>query len=125
MSAGVYNIVADQGATFAQTLTWKDAEGAAINLTGYTARMQVRDKYSSAAAALSLTTENGRIALGGAAGTIDLLVAAADMAALEVPNVPGTPPSKAFVYDLEMIAASGRVTKLLLGTFTVRREVTR
>jgi hypothetical protein len=125
MSAGIYNIVSDQGATFAQTLTWKDANGTAINLTGYTARMQVREKYSSVHAVLSLTTENGRIALGGSAGTIALAVSAADMAALSIPDAPGSPPAKSLVYDLELVAAGGQVTKLLMGTFTVRREVTR
>jgi hypothetical protein len=44
----------------------------AINLTGYTARMQVRSTLESAEALIELTTANGRIALGGSAGTITL-----------------------------------------------------
>lgn len=115
MPAGYYNITAEQGATFNRVLTWRDASNALINLTGYTARMQVRADYSSTSTILSLTTENSRITLGGAAGTITLLVAASDMAALS---------SGSFVYDLELINGA-TVTRLVQGTFVVNAEVTR
>jgi tRNA threonylcarbamoyladenosine modification (KEOPS) complex Pcc1 subunit len=115
MPAGYYNITAEQGATFNRVLTWRDAASALINLTGYTARMQVRADYSSTTAILSLTTENSRITLGGALGTITLLVAASDMAALS---------SGSFVYDLELVNVS-TVTRLVQGTFVVNVEVTR
>lgn len=114
-TAGTYNIVADQGATFSQQLLWKGSNGSPINLTGYTARMAVRTLPAANTVALSLTTENGRIALGGAAGTVTLSVAATDMAALE---------DGAYVYDLEMVTGV-TVTRLVMGTFLVRPEVTR
>ena len=114
--AGTYNITADQGATFDRTITWRDSNDALVNLTGYTARMQVRSVTDSSTVILSLTTENSRIVLGGAAGTIRLLVVAADMAAVTETNC---------VYDLELVSGSGVVTRLLMGTFIVRLEVTR
>ena len=77
--------------------------------------MQVRADYASATTTLSLTTENSRITLGGAAGTITLSVTATDMAALS---------SGSFVYDLEMINGA-TVTRLVQGTFAVNAEVTR
>lgn len=126
MSAGRYNFVADQGATFAKTVTWKDGEGDPVNLTGFTARMHIRESYAASDTAVTpLTTENGGITLGGAAGTIALLIPASAMALLDIPDVPGTPPKKNYVYDLELISAGGVVTKLLHGLFIVRREVTR
>lgn len=115
MPAGTYNITAEQGATFSRVLTWRDENDALINLTGYTARMQVRADYASPTAALSLTTENGKITLGGALGTVTLLVSAADMAAVS---------GASFVYDLEMVNGSN-VTRLVQGNFTVNAEVTR
>ena len=112
-AAGTYNITADQGATFTRTITWTDGTNP-INLTGYTARMQVRATIDSTTVALELTTSNGRISLGGSAGTVTLTVPAATM------TLDGQ-----YVYDLELISGSGVVTRLVQGTFTVRAEVTR
>lgn len=113
--AGIYDIVADQGATFQRVLTWKDSNGAAVNLTGYSARMQVRRRPSDGEPLVSLTTQNGRITLGGAAGTITL-----DCPASEMDFVDGD-----WVYDLELESGSGVVTRLVMGRFLLRAEVTR
>ena len=78
MSAGIYTLTIDQGATLSLVLTWKDSSGNLVNLTGYTARATLRPTYSSSTTIISLTTENGRISLGGAAGTITLTQATND-----------------------------------------------
>ena len=106
----------DQGATFSRAITWQDSQAVPVNLTGYTARMQVRDEVDSASAALSLTTENSRISLGGTAGTITLLVSATDTAAVAAGE---------YIYDLELVSGAGTVTRLIQGCFTVDGEVTR
>lgn len=111
--AATYNVICDQGATFQRQLTWTDSTGTAVNLTGYTARMQVRPTVDSSTLTLELTTSNGRITLGGAAGTIDLLVLASAM------TMAGD-----YVYDLELVYST-TVTRLVQGFFTVRAEVTR
>jgi len=116
MTAGTYNLTIEQGSTLNLAMTWNDSSGAAINLTGYTARMQVRPAVESNVTLLSLTTENGRIALGGAAGTITLTVSATDTAALAATTG---------VYDLELVSSGGTVTRLLQGTVTISKEVTR
>lgn len=116
MSAGIYNITADQGATFDQTITWKDSAGVLVNLTGYTARMDIRETITSSTPALQLTTANSRIVLGGASGTVRLTVSAADMAAL---------PAGQYVYDLELVSSTGIVTRLIQGDWIVPGEVTR
>lgn len=113
--AGTYNITLDQGATYSTQLTYKDSAGALIDLTGYTARMQVRIQVDSASTVLDLTTENGRIILGGAAGTINLTVDAVTTAALTAGQ---------YVYDLELVNGAV-VDRLIMGTFLVRPEVTR
>lgn len=115
--AGLYNIVADQGATLSRTITWKDAAKRAIDITGYTARMHVRATAEADSIILELTTENSRIALGGASGTVTLMVSATDMALV---------PEGKYVYDLELVApVSGVVSRLIQGNFVVRAEVTR
>ncbi len=114
--AGIYNIICDQGATNTRTLTWRTEAGALVNLSGYTGRMQVRADHDSTTTILSLTTANGGITLGGALGTILITVSSTESATL----TPGE-----YVYDLELVAAGGEVTRLVQGTFLVRPEVTR
>lgn len=113
--AGTYGFTADQGATFNQVITWYNSSDSPINLNGYSARMQVRQKIDSAVALL-LTTENGRILLGGSEGTVTLTVSAEDMADLS---------AGPYTYDLELISPSGYVTRLIMGSFIVRSEVTK
>jgi len=98
------------------TATWKDSAGTAVNLTGYTARLQVRATYDSSSTILSLTSAAG-ITLGGAAGTIAITASATTTAALTAPF--------SGVYDLELVSGGGEVTRLLEGTATVSPEVSR
>jgi hypothetical protein len=115
MAATTYDILIEQGATFSQLVTYKD-NGVAVNLTGYTARMQVRATLESASTLVELTTANSRIALGGTAGTITLTISATDTAGLTAGRG---------VYDLELVSGSGIVTRLLQGVATISRNVTR
>lgn len=114
MTPGKYNMICPQGATFSKQLTYT-IDDVAVNLTGYTAKMQVREKHSSTTAKLTLTTENGRITLGGALGTITLFIA--DESTAEVA-------AKEYVYDLELMSG-GNVYRLIEGKFIVTPEVTR
>lgn len=114
MLPGKYNMICPQGATFSKQLTYA-IDGDPVDLTTYAARMQVREKHTSKNAILSITTENGGIALGDSAGTIDLYIADENTAAI---------PPKNYVYDLELVS-SGEVYRLLEGKFIVTPEVTR
>ena len=114
--AGLYNITCQQGATFQRQITWTDSAKDPYDLTTYTARMQVRETASANTVIISLTTENSRIVLGNTAGTIDLLIPAANTTTL----TPGQ-----YVYDLELVSGGGEVTRLLEGNFKVTAEVTR
>ena len=87
-----------------------------MDLTGYTARMHIRDEVDSSATIATLTTVNGGITLGATAGTIELLISATDTAAFTVTSA---------VYDLEVISGAGKVTTLLEGAITLTNEVTR
>jgi hypothetical protein len=78
--------------------------------------MQVRANTTSNTVITELTTENSRITLGGTAGTVDLLITAANTASLTAGQ---------YVYDLELVSGGGVVTRLLEGNFKVTAEVTR
>lgn len=116
MPAGIHKFILEQGETFDEAITWKDSAGTPINLTGYSARMQVRKDVTASSQVIECTTVNGRIVLGGALGTITFNIASADTASIQ---------RGMYVYDLELISGSGSVKKLLKGQFEVLGEVTR
>jgi hypothetical protein len=110
----IYNVTMYQGATFDLNLTWK-VNGTPINLTSYSARMQVRSTFDASATALTFTSGSG-ITLGGTAGTILIEASAATTAGVAIGQ---------YVYDLEMVSAGSAVTRLIQGTFIVDPEVTK
>lgn len=128
MLAGVYNINVEQGASWTLDLTWKDDAGTPINLTGYSARMQIRKAYSSSSL-LSLTSTAGDIALGGALGTLAITASATQTADIAIDysalSVNDGKPCQAMVYDIEVQDGSGTVTRLLQGTAYIYPEATK
>lgn len=111
---GYYVIEVYQGATYDMTFAWTDENNSSINLTGYTARMQVREGIDSSSTLLSLTDASG-ITLGGTAGTFRIQISATDTAAL----------TKSGVYDVELVSGAGVVTRIMYGEFLLFKEVTR
>ena len=117
MSAVFCHFVFEQAATFGQTLTLKDSSDTVINLTGYTAvEMDLRENPESSSVVATLTTGNSRAALGGAAGTITLSMSATDTANLTAGDG---------VYDLEITDGNGAIYRILEGTYTIRRGISR
>ena len=119
MPAAIYDFEIEQGTTLNKQMVWKDSTGAPVDLSGYTARMQMRPSVSSDTVLLNLTTENGGITLGGTAGTIDLYVGATATAAITW---------EGGVFDLEIIhpgALPDDVTRIAQGAVSVSPEVTR
>lgn len=116
MTAAVYDFTIEQGATLDKTFVWKDSTGTIINLSGYTARMQIRPTVASSTILLELTTLNNRIIITAGEGKIQLLVSAADTGAITWQRAK---------YDLELVSSTGVVTRLLSGSVEVSREVTR
>jgi hypothetical protein len=111
--AGQYDFTIKQGATFQYNMIWKDSDGVAIDLDGYTARMQIRKDYEKELY-IELTTENDRITLNNETGHIDLYISAADTEDLDF---------KKGRYDLELITGT-TVYRILEGIVLLNREVT-
>lgn len=103
-----------RGDTYRRTFKCETG-GAAVNLTGYTSRLQIRDAVDGAVLYTGSTT-NGHLTVTGSAGTIDVSVPAASTAAWTFTTG---------VYDLEITSASGVVTTLAEGTVTVTKDVTK
>ncbi len=87
-----------------------------VNLTGYTARMQIREKLDSATTIVDLTTENSGIILDNTAKTITVQMSAVQTAALTF---------KSGVYSLELVSSGGQVTAICAGNISLVKEVTR
>lgn len=112
MSAARYDLVIDQGSDFAIEFTVNEG-GSVKNLTGYSARAQLRATKSNATVAASFTCSiptptNGKINMTLPNATSKNLTAGR------------------FYYDLEIYTASDTlVSRLLHGEVTLTQEVTR
>jgi phage tail sheath gpL-like len=115
MTAGIYNTTIDQGSVWSVVLVYTDSNNTPVNLTGYTAAMQLRQNYNSTTADLTLTTANGGITIVGATGTITITATATETGLLD----PGF-----YVYDLELTSGSN-ISRLIQGQLTVAEQVTR
>ena len=113
--AGRLNIEIDQGTDFQTTLTWKDENGALIDLTNYSAKLQIRDKRGETGTPVLELTDGSGITLGGVNGTI----------VIDINNAQNDFGGKSYVYDLEMTDGSGKITRLVEGTITSKLEVTK
>lgn len=114
MAAGKYNIKVEQGATFILDFTIKTGT-TPWNLTGYSARMQVRTSVNASTTLLSITNSD-YITLGGSLGTVAISVPA---------SVTDDLIAGRHVYDFELVSSGGQVWRVLEGKFTVSPEVTR
>jgi hypothetical protein len=115
MAATVYNPTLDQGADWYINFTYEDSTGAAINLTGYSAALQLRSLPTDSTAALSLATGSG-ITITGSTGLVAVHATAAQTGALQAGK---------YYYDLEITSGTGIVTRLVQGQVLVTAQVTR
>lgn len=136
------NFVIKLGVDWTRVLTYKQSNGTVVNLTGYTARMQVRETVLSPTKILDMTTENGSITIDGSTGTITLSLSHIQL----LDTVPALQFSsmdeilyenldngvkiqgrgKVVVYDLDIISPGGvTITKLLTGQICFEPSVSR
>ncbi len=121
---GRYDIILQQAATFDLPISYRDSAGTPIDMSGYTARLQVRElpQYPLLVEFNTELTANGFIYLNGPAeeredganGNLRLFMTAANTANIE-----------AFVarYQLNITDSDGVVTPLIEGRFEVQGSV--
>lgn len=129
MSAGIYNITIEQGADWHLYFVWRNAISEPRDLSGWSARMQIRETVASKTPLVALGTEDGSIMLGNTSGTVSISLPASLTQPIKInpaslvwqDGKQGVP----LVYDLEMIDPEGVVKRLLQGGVFFVPEVTR
>ena len=110
--ADFVELTLEQGSTFNSVITVRDNQGIAQNLTGYSARSQMRRSYYASSKkdfTVTITSASG--------GEITMYMSAANTANVS----PGR-----YVYDVELQDNSnGDVTRIFEGIVTVLPNVTR
>lgn len=114
MPAGKVDLEIDKGATYNKTFYWKDSAGAAIDMTGYTAKMHIKQNISSTTVIAELTTENGGITITPLEGKIELYISDEDTALIT--QLSG-------VYDLNLML-SGDLKKFVRGSVSFPASIT-
>ena len=115
MSAGKANLIIDQGADWYQNFVYQDSNSNPINITGYTAELQLRSNLNDTTPALSLTTSSG-ITITGSTGTIAVHATNSQTAAISAGY---------YLYDLEITSPAGIITRLVYGQIQVTAQVSR
>ena len=150
MPAARHNLDIDRGATFKLFLEYQTAGTTGINLSGYTADMQVRRSTKTSKIILHLQGNTGErgvtgggstgeyvagATFAGTAGTGGIFLNASSVGVTEgatggifiqvdsatMKNVP----EGQHHYDLELTDSSGTVTRIIEGRFRVSPDVTR
>lgn len=117
MTAALWRLCIEQRASFTLALRLTDDAGQPVNLTGYTARMQIRDHVGAADPPLaSLSTDpGGGITISDDGQTLTVTFTGAQTAAFTWEHA---------VYDLLLTAPDGTADRLLRGEAEVSQAVT-
>jgi hypothetical protein len=106
----------DQNTTFKFQIQYtEDDEITPIDLTGATAKMQVRDTKGGSKLAFTLTSPAGGITIDGPDGTLNMVVTPTQTNKLFYPKSS---------YDIMIIDSNGNKIKILEGFLTLSRSVT-
>lgn len=113
MNPGRYNITVVNGTTFTVAPQWL-INNLPVNLTGYSADMQVRDVSNNLI--VELSTANGEAVINAALGTVTLTLTAVQTAV-------GVLPVGVYTYGLNLTDSSNNVYQILAGNFAVTASV--
>lgn len=125
MKPAKVKLVIYQGATYWKEWIWKDANEDPINLTNYTARMQIREEVDSEEVLLEILssgTSEKKLYIGGKVeddptnGKYGIWMDASVTAAITF---------ESGVYDIELEDSAGYVRRIMEGKVQVSPEVTR
>jgi hypothetical protein len=113
--AGQKNFEVDQNATFSFIVEYKDNNGLPIDLTGSTAKMQVRDTKGGSKLAFTLTSPSGGIVITPLLGQLTIKMTPTQTNKLFYPKSS---------YDIMVTDSNGNKIKMLEGFLTLSRSVT-
>ena len=114
MISGRYNLTIEQGTTFNQVFTYLTGS-TPVDLTGQTASLSISKKFfRSYVPFMNLTTENSKLTLGGALGTITATLSPSETFMFI--------DTDEYLYDLEIVN-DNTVSRLLRGKLIIVRNV--
>ena len=113
MPAINYDLLIEQGTTWSVTITLKKPTTVPFDLTGFTARCQLRRSYSASEVLVSPTTT---IPDPKTDGKIILSLTSTQTTGLEDGSA---------VYDVELVGPTGDVARILQGKVKITPEVTK
>lgn len=132
MAAGKYNFTIEQGATTDFEIQYKDSDNRAVDLSGYSGRLQIRPNFADNTSSSFLILSSSRnldgtgLNFSGStgdkpptSGSIGIFIAACTSSQLTFNQG---------LYDLELYSGSGEcpfTIRLIQGTVKVSKEVTR
>lgn len=127
MAAGKYSFVLEQGATTNFEIQYKDANGSAIDLSGYSGKMQIKSDYADnnpttyITLSSSLNADGTGLNFSGSngstptqSGSIGIYISAASSSLLTFDTAK---------YDLEIVSG-GTVSRLLEGNIKLSKQIT-
>tara|TARA_B100000029_G_C17579404_1_gene959153 strand:+ start:1462 stop:1797 length:336 start_codon:yes stop_codon:yes gene_type:complete len=110
--AATANLVIEQGTSFSSGITVKDLNGKPFDLSGYTGTSNMAKGYASTHSRQALTVGFNSDRTDG---VINLSLTATETAALDAPA--------RYVYDCDITASNGTVTRVIQGLITVKPNV--
>jgi hypothetical protein len=112
-----YDLCIAQYAVFRRTFTWTEDDGTPKDLTGYTAKLQIRKTANDPTALVTLTsTPAAGITITAAEGKIEFEILSAQTALLTIPNL---------VYDLLLYEPGGEAIRFAEGLVVSSPGVTK
>lgn len=108
--ATISNLFVDQGTTFSTIISLKNADGTAMNLTGYTVKSQFRKSYQSSSATNFIAS-----VYNATAGQIQLQLSAAASSALKAGR---------YLYDVEITSPATEKFRVIEGIVLITPEIT-
>lgn len=109
------NFEVDQNTTFTFQIEYLDTTDSPIDLTGASAKMQVRDTQGGSKIACTLTSPSGGITIDGPEGLLTIKMTPTQTNKLFYPKS---------AYDIMVIDTNGNKIKILKGFLTLSRSVT-
>jgi len=118
MTIETYDIEIKQGSYWSISVILKNDDETIIDLTGYSAKMQIRkDQSTNSKLYDTLSTEAGneKIVITGSEGKLALTITDTESSAYVFSSG---------YYDLEITDLSAHITRILQGVFSVNKNVT-
>lgn len=115
MPAAIHDFTIEQGTTLVKTFVWKSSTGVPRNLTGFSARLHIREFYEDAEPLVAMSSADGSIEITPLTGTITLNFS---------PEMTSGEYWRRGKYDLELVNSDGSVTRLVKGKIRLSWEVT-